>query len=83
MPELSKVQFNMALVSSTKIGNEDDAIIHLNRAVRLDPYLALAFFERANIHSKLGDYSCALLDLDTAFKVYFIFSPFCLPLQLA
>ena len=68
---MSKVQINMALVSSTKFGNENDAMSHLNRAVRLDPYLALAFFERANIHSKLGDYSCALLDLDTAFKVCF------------
>jgi tetratricopeptide (TPR) repeat protein len=73
MPEMSKIQLNMALVCSTKCGNEDDAISHINRAVRLDPYLALAFFERANIHSKLGDYSCALLDLDTAFKVHITF----------
>jgi Tfp pilus assembly protein PilF len=81
MTDMSKVQMNMALVSSTKFNNEDDAMSHLNRAVRLDPYLALAFFERANIHSKLGDYSCALLDLDTAFKVYFIFSPFFISLH--
>jgi hypothetical protein len=69
MPEMSKVQLNMALISSKKFDNEDDAMSHLNRAVRLDPYLALAFFERAIVHSKLGECSCALLDLDTSFKV--------------
>jgi tetratricopeptide (TPR) repeat protein len=60
---------NMALIYAAKLNNEDDAISHLNRAVRLDPYFALAFFERGNIHSKQGDYSSALLDLDKAFKV--------------
>ena len=68
---MSKVQMNMALINSTKCGKESEAISHMNRAVRLDPYLALAFFERANIHFKIGDYSCSLLDLNTAFKVFY------------
>jgi TPR repeat protein/Zn-dependent protease with chaperone function len=52
------------------IGNYDQAINHLNRAIASDPKMIKAYRLRASAYASLGDYEKSIRDLDAAFDIW-------------
>lgn len=63
----ARIQFNLACVLQ-RLGKKSDCIVHLSEALKKDPHLAVAYYNRSVQLLKTQKYSEALDDLDRAEK---------------
>ncbi|KAI8799246.1 hypothetical protein BJ742DRAFT_158384 [Cladochytrium replicatum] len=63
--DYSRILFNMAMIYS-RLDDHDGAIQIYTRALRADPYLAVAYFQRAYSYFILDDYNSAYDDFSQA-----------------
>ncbi|MBT6428305.1 MAG: tetratricopeptide repeat protein [Rhodospirillaceae bacterium] len=50
------------------MGNYDEALDDINKAIELEPLYPKSFVERADIHNFMGNHKKALSDIKTAFQ---------------
>ncbi|RUS12578.1 NADPH oxidase regulator NoxR, partial [Endogone sp. FLAS-F59071] len=66
----AKMHFNVGLVFAT-LDDNPRAIQAYTKAVRLDTYFAVAYFQRGVAHFMLGEYEAAWADFDETYNVSF------------
>ncbi|KAF7323741.1 NAD(P)H oxidase regulator [Mycena kentingensis (nom. inval.)] len=59
--DTSKIILNVALIHD-RLGERSEAIENLNRAIELDKYLAVGYFQRGGMHFHAGQFAEALED---------------------
>lgn len=63
--DTSKILFNVGLIHAT-LGGHEAAVDHYRRAVQLDPYLAVAYFQQGVSNFLLGDFEEAMANFNDA-----------------
>ncbi|GAA96970.1 uncharacterized protein L969DRAFT_90378 [Mixia osmundae IAM 14324] len=63
----SKILFNIGIIHAA-LGAHDDAIAYFNRSIKLDPYLAISYYQAGVSHFLLGRYDAACVEFDLAYK---------------
>lgn len=66
--DTSKILFNIALIHAT-VGQHDQAVAAFDRAIALDSYFAVAYFQSGVSQFLLGRYEAARRDFDDALAV--------------
>jgi len=65
-PDYAEAYFKLANTEMDNFGEMYSGMIHLSKAIQLDPYLSDYYVERAKRHISLGSTSAAVKDLQTA-----------------
>ncbi|GAA5997417.1 uncharacterized protein JCM10292_000247 [Rhodotorula paludigena] len=67
--DTSKILFNIALIHAT-VGQHDQAVAAFDRAIALDSYFAVAYFQSGVSQFLLGRYEAARRDFDDALALF-------------
>ena len=59
----------MAILSKTELGQYSDAIEDYNEAIQMDPYEALAYYNRGRTYRKMGQEVESNKDFDRAMEL--------------
>ncbi|GAA6053340.1 hypothetical protein JCM3770_004120 [Rhodotorula araucariae] len=67
--DMSKIVFNMAVIHATS-GEHEQAVAHFDRAIALDNYFAVAYFQSGVSQFLLGRYEAARRDFSDALALF-------------